>query len=261
MHFIDSHAHLADAAFDNDREAVVQASAQAGAIAVVCIGESRPVAAAARALAARHPGFVYTTAGVHPHDAAAYDPVADPAWIGEAIHNGAVAVGECGLDYHYDNAPRDRQRAAFAGQLAVAAATGRPAVVHTRDAEADTEAAVREAASAGVRGVLHCYTGSLQLAESALEAGWSVSFSGIITFSKWAGDPVVRAIPDDRLLVETNAPYLAPVPVRGRRNEPQYIPYVITRLAAVRNSTPDAVAALVTANAQRLFGLAIGAAP
>ena len=93
---------------------------------------------------------------------------------------------------------------------------------------------MREAASAGVRGVLHCFTGSLELAESALEAGWSVSFSGIVTFSKWAGDDVVRAIPDDRLLVETDAPYLAPVPVRGRRNEPQFLPYVIARLAAVR---------------------------
>ena len=198
------------------------------------------------------------TAGVHPHHAAEYDPERDRRWIGQAIAAGAVAVGECGLDYHYDHAPRDRQRAAFVDQLALAAAAGVPVVVHTRDAEADTMDVLRDAARAGVRGVLHCFTGSLKLAEAGLDAGWSVSFAGIITFAKWTGDDVVRAVPDDRLLVETDAPYLAPVPLRGRRNEPRYIPHVVARLAAVRNVSPDELGSRLIANTQRLFGLATG---
>ncbi len=253
--FVDSHAHLADPAFDADRDAVVRVAAEAGAVALVCIGESHVAADGARVLAARHPGLVYFTAGVHPHDAAGYDGERDRVWIGEALAGGAVAVGECGLDYHYDNAPRDRQRAAFVDQLAVAATAGRPVVVHTRDAELDTVDILEDAAGAGVGGVLHCFTGSMRLAEAGLAAGWSVSFSGIVTFAKWGGDDVVRAIPEDRLLVETDSPYLAPVPIRGRRNEPQYIPHVIARLAVVRGVPADDLSALLTANAQRFFGL------
>lgn len=257
--FIDSHAHLADPAFDDDRDAVVQAARESGAVALICIGESRPAAAGARALADRFCGLVFFTAGVHPHDATTYDPQRDGEWIREELEAGAVAVGECGLDYHYDHVPADRQRAALRDQLGLAAATAHPVVLHTRDAEADTEAALREASGALVRGVLHCFTGSLALAAVALDAGWMVSFSGIVTFAKWAGDAVIRAIPDDRLLVETDAPYLAPVPIRGRRNEPRYVPHILDRLAAVRGTTPDVIGRLTTRNAQRFFGLATGA--
>jgi TatD DNase family protein len=254
--FIDSHAHLADAVFDADRDSVIRAAHAAGAVGLVCIGASQAAAADARTLAERFPGLVSFTAGVHPHDAASYDRARDAAWIHGAVSAGAVAIGECGLDYHYDNAPRDRQRSAFHDQIDIAHDVGRPVVVHTRDAEEDTAAALRSAASRGVRGVLHCYTGSLALASAAVDAGWFLSFSGIVTFAKWAGQDVVRAIPDDRLLVETDAPYLAPVPLRGRRNEPQFIPHIIARLAAVRGSTSEEISALVTANARRFFGLA-----
>lgn len=254
--FIDSHAHLADAAFDVDRDAVVRAAQAIGAVGMVCIGASRAAAADARILADRYTGLISFTAGVHPHDAATYDAARDLAWIRQAAAGGAVAIGECGLDYHYDNAPRDRQRAAFSDQIELARELARPVVVHTRDAEADTLAAVRTAAGWGVRGVLHCYTGTLALARAAVDAGWYVSFSGIVTFAKWTGDDVVRAIPDDRILVETDAPYLAPVPVRGRRNEPQFIPHIIARIASARGTTPDTISALVTANARRFFGLA-----
>jgi TatD DNase family protein len=254
--FIDSHAHLADAAFDVDRDSVVRAAQASGAVGMVCIGASQTAAADARMLAERYAGLIYFTAGVHPHDAATYDAARDLAWIRDAAVGGAVAVGECGLDYHYDNAPRDRQRAAFHDQIELARELHRPVVVHTRDAEADTLAAIRTAADRDVRGVLHCYTGTLALARVAVDAGWYVSFSGIVTFAKWTGDDVVRAIPDDRVLVETDAPYLAPVPVRGRRNEPQFIPHIIARIAAVRGVTPDALSALATTNARRFFGLA-----
>ncbi|MFL5578065.1 MAG: TatD family hydrolase [Gemmatimonadaceae bacterium] len=253
--FIDSHAHLADPAFDPDRDAAVARARAEGALGVVCIGESLAAAARAAALAARHPGVVWHTAGVHPHDAAGFDAARDLPAIREHLAAGAVAVGECGLDYHYDHSPRDLQRRAFAAQLALAAEAGRPAVVHTREAEDDTREMLVDAARGGARGVLHCYTGSHALAEAALDAGWYVSFSGIVTFKKWTDEGLLRLVPDDRLLAESDSPYLAPVPFRGKRNEPAWVRLTVERLAAARGDAASRVGTLVTENARRLFGL------
>ena len=256
MIFVDSHAHLADPAFDADRDAVIERARLTGARGVVCIGESLPAARRAGELARRHPGFVFFTAGVHPHDAAGFDPSRDVELLGECVARGASALGECGLDYHYSHSAREAQRQAFGHQLALAAELARPVVVHTRDAEDDTAAMVAEAGAAGVRGVLHCFTGSPALAARALDAGWYLSFSGIITFRAWTDDTVLRLVPDDRLLAESDAPYLAPVPHRGRRNEPSFVTLTIARLAAARGAEPADVGALVAGNAARLFGLA-----
>ena len=255
--FIDSHAHLADPAFDADRDEVIDRARAAGARAVVCIGESLATAERAASLAARHPRFVVFTAGVHPHDAASFDPTRDLDALRGLVARGAVAIGECGLDAHYDHAPRELQRRAFASQLALARELDRPVIVHTREAEDDTAAMVREAGAAGVRGVLHCYTGSHQLAEVAVQAGWYVSFSGIVTFKKWDDDALVRLIPDDRLLVESDSPYLAPVPYRGKRNEPAWVSFTVARVSAVRGVEPQALAAATTRNAVRLFALSL----
>src|SRR5205085_2440200 len=165
----------------DDRDATIERARATGARAIVCIGESIAAAERAASIASAHSGFVFATAGVHPHDAAGFDPLGDAAAIRSLIERGAVAIGECGLDYHYDHSPRDLQRRAFAAQLALARELDRPIVVHTREAEADTAAMVREAGDAGVRGVLHCYTGSHALAEAGLAVGWYVSFSGIVT--------------------------------------------------------------------------------
>jgi TatD DNase family protein len=253
--FFDSHAHLADPAFAGEADAVVERARQTGAAGIVCIGESLAAAARAREVASRHPGFVAFTAGVHPHDANQFDAARDLAGIREEVALGAVAVGECGLDYRYDHSPRDRQRAAFGAQLALAGELGRPVVVHTREAEDDTRAMVVEAGRAGVRGVLHCYTGSHALAEAALQVGWYVSFSGIVTFKRWDDDALLRLVPDERLLAESDAPYLAPVPHRGRRNEPAWVSFTVARLAAARGRETADVGTLVTANARRFFGL------
>lgn len=260
MRFIDSHCHLADPAFDEDREAAIARAREAGALSVICIGESLAAAARARTIAAAHPGFAFHTAGVHPHDAAGFDESRDLDAIRVEAAEGAVAVGECGLDYHYDHSPRQAQRAAFAAQLRLAGELGLPVVVHTREAEDDTRAMIAEAGLDGVRGVLHCYTGSQALAEEALGVGWYVSFSGIVTFARWTDDALLRLVPGDRLLVESDAPYLAPVPLRGKRNEPAYVPRTIERVAAARGQEAGAVAALTTANARRLFALATDAA-
>ena len=253
--FIDSHAHLADPAFDDDRAAVIARARDAGARAVVCIGESLAAAERAAELAAKHAGVLYATAGVHPHDAAAFDPLRDLDGIRAFVARGAIAIGECGLDYHYDHSPRELQRRAFGAQLALAREVDRPVVVHTRDAEDDTHAMVIEAGRAGVRGVLHCYTGTASLAAAAVDAGWYVSFSGIVTFKKWDRDDVVRSVPSDRLLVESDSPYLAPVPNRGKRNEPGWVSLTVARVAAVRGVEPEEVATTTVANAVRLFNL------
>jgi TatD DNase family protein len=253
--FIDSHTHLADPAFADDADAVIARAREGGAVAMVCIGESLGQAERARAIADRWPGLVYWTAGVHPHDAATYDPATDTPAIDAMLGAGAVAVGECGLDYHYDHSPRPLQRRAFAEQLALAARHDKAVVVHTREAEDDTIAMVREAGTQGIRGVLHCFTGSHALAETALAAGWYISFSGIVTFKKWDDDAVLRLVPDDRILVESDAPYLAPVPNRGKRNEPAWVARTVEKVAAARGVAPQALAALTVANTRTLFRL------
>jgi TatD DNase family protein len=200
---------------------------------------------------------VFFTAGVHPHDAATFDPLRDSDAIRELVSRGAVGIGECGLDSHYDHSPREHQRRAFASQLALARELNRPVVVHTREAEDDTRAMVTEAGSAGVRGVLHCYTGSHALAEAALNVGWYVSFSGIVTFKKWDDDALIRLVPDDRLLVESDSPYLAPVPNRGKRNEPAWVSFTVARVAAARGVDATALGALTAQNTIRFFNLPV----
>lgn len=258
--FIDSHAHLADAAFAGDRDAVISRARDAGAVAIVCIGESVDAAAIAAECAAKNAGFVFATAGVHPHDAATFDTDRDIPKLRGFLESGAVAVGECGLDYHYDNSPRNAQRAAFSAQIALAQEIKRPVIVHSRDAEDDTRAAIGDARSAGVVGVMHCYTGTQSLAEFAIEAGWYVSFSGIVTFKKWADVDLIRMVPRDRLLVESDSPYLAPVPYRGKRNEPAWVPHTLSEVATVRGDDLQELGRATTANTQRLFGLALPAA-
>ena len=201
--------------------------------------------------------MIFATAGVHPHDAGSFDAERDPEAIREFIHRGAVAIGECGLDSHYDHAPREQQRRAFAAQLSLAVEFDRPVVVHTREAEDDTRAMVVEAGAAGVRGVLHCYTGSHTLAEAALAVGWYVSFSGIVTFKKWADDSLIRLVPNDRILVESDAPYLAPPPDRGHRNEPAWVSRTVSRVAEARGVEPSVLGAQTVENAKRLFALPI----
>lgn len=257
--FADSHVHLADAAFGEEADAAIERARAAGARALVCIGESPAAALRSQAIAARHPGVVFHTCGVHPHDAASWDRSRDGSSIREAVALGAVAIGECGLDYHYDTAPREQQRAVVGAQIALAAELGQPIVLHTRDAEDDTRAILDDASRAGVRGVLHCFTGSAALAQAGLEAGWYVSFSGIVTFRSWTDDAVLRMVPDDRLLVESDAPYLAPVPHRGKRNESSFVPITIARLAAARGTTPELVASHTLANTVRLFSLSLSA--
>jgi len=255
---VDTHCHLGDAAFAADRAETLDRAAAAGVGCVVVIGESPELAAEALALAERD-ARVSATAGIHPHLAERWDAGAGEwlrALLGDAR---VVAVGETGLDYHYDHAPRARQRVAFEAQLAFAARSGKPAVIHARDADDDVAAILRNQPDA--RAILHSFSGGDQLLATGIELGHYVSFSGMVTFRNWRRDDAIRRVPPERLLLETDAPYLAPVPFRGKRNEPAYLVEVARRVGEVLGLAPDAVARVTTENAVRVFGARLAAAP
>jgi TatD DNase family protein len=256
---VDSHCHLADDAFAGDLEAVITRAQAAGLDAALCILDAGSDVELKRAadLGARWP-TVRFAAGIHPHNAGRYASDASEASrvAGSALDNvpGVRAIGEIGLDYHYDFAPRVVQQAVFAAQIRLALERDLPIVIHTREADDDTVRILREAGSGAVRGVFHCFTGDAALADSALALGFHLSFSGIVTFPK--AQPlrdVAVSVPIDRLLVETDSPYLAPVPFRGGRNEPARVVHVAEAIAAARGVAPDALRAQTTENFQRLF--------
>ena len=249
----DSHCHLTDAAFREDREAVLVRAREAGVTRVVSIASDVADAREALELARGRPG-VWCTAGVHPHEAGAAPSDALEQVRHLASEPEVVALGETGLDYHYDHSPRDVQRRLFDAHVALAAELGMPVVVHAREADADVAAALR-GAPAGTLGVLHCFTGGAEAFEVAMERGWYVSFSGIASFKSFAVADLLREVPPDRLLVETDAPYLAPVPMRGKRNEPAFVRHVAEAVAARLDLTFETLAARTTANALRFYNL------
>jgi TatD DNase family protein len=250
---IDSHCHLADAAFAADRPQVLERARAAGVTGVVVVAEDLESSRSALELCAGK-GDLWPTAGIHPHRANTFDPGSEKA-IGALLkEQGVVAVGETGLDYHYDHSPRDVQRASFAWHLAASAESGKAAIVHAREADADAARLIADA-PAGTTGVLHCFASGEELLEAGLARGFCVSFSGMITFKSWDAGWAVERVPDELLLVETDAPFLAPVPNRGKRNEPAFVARTAARLAELRGTTPDRIAELTTANAMRLFRL------
>ena len=251
---VDTHCHLADAAYDPDRAEVLDRAWDAGVAHVVVIGESPAASDRALALAADH-DRLSTTAGVHPHDARTWSPEA-AAWLRERLrHPRVVGAGEMGLDYHYDHSPRDAQRAAFEAQLALAAESGRPAVIHAREADDDVAAVLRNQPDAVA--ILHSFSSGLGLLRAGLVLRHYVSFSGMVTFRNWRLDQAILETPLDRLLIETDGPYLAPVPHRGKRNEPAFVRQVAERIGAVRALPTDEVIARTGANAARVFGLGL----
>ncbi len=248
---VDSHCHLGDPAFAVDRAEVAARAFAAGVGHLVVIGESRASTELGLQLAAADQR-ISTTAGVHPHDASTWtDETA--AWLGARLADPrVVACGEIGLDYHYDHSPRDIQRSVFEQQMALAEAAGRPVVIHAREADTDVAAVLR--AFPRVPAILHSFSSGPDLFDAGAALGHYVSFSGMVTFRSWTMDDAVRATPADRLLVETDAPYLAPVPHRGKRNEPAFVALVAARIAVVRGDNPAHLIASTGANAGRVFG-------
>jgi TatD DNase family protein len=250
---VDAHCHLGDAAFDGDRAAVLARAAAAGVGHVVVTAESLAGSARAATLAREHAGLS-ATAGVHPHEATGWDAAALPRLRELLAAPELVAVGETGLDYHYDHAPRALQRAAFEGQLALAADLGKPVVIHARDADDDMAALLRKWGGRVPALVLHSFAGSRALFTVGMEVGAYFSFSGMITFKNWRPAVPTLECPEDRLLVETDAPYLAPVPHRGHRNEPAFVPDIVIALARQRGVSPHELARQTAENARRVFG-------
>ena len=257
---IDSHCHIAGEEFEADLADVVRRAIDADVTSALCILSAGDAAEAARGqrVRAAWPAARFAV-GVHPHHAKpfagrvqeAVDLVRD-----EAARAGACAIGEIGLDYHYDFSPRDVQQEIFRAQIGLARELGLPIVVHTREATADTFRIIAEAGDAAVRGVFHCFTGDAAMARAALDIGFFLSFAGIVTFPRAEElREAARLVPADRLLSETDSPYLAPVPYRGKRNEPAYVARVVEALAEARGETTAAVAEAT----ERTFGILFGA--
>jgi TatD DNase family protein len=250
---VDSHVHLDDPKFDADREQTIERALAAGVERMLAIGTGNgpPDLEVAIRQAERYP-FFYATIGVHPHDASKATAETWTRLRELAAHPKVIAVGEIGLDYHYDFSPREVQRAAFERQLAIAAESGKPVVIHTREAWDDTRAALR--AHWQGAGIVHCFTGDEAQARQALDLGFHLSFGGVLTFPKAdAVRQAARIAPGDRLLVETDCPYLAPLPHRGKRNEPAFVVETVRRLAEVRGCAPEEIAELTTRNFERLM--------
>jgi TatD DNase family protein len=261
--FVDSHAHVDGTEFDADRDEVIQRARNAGVSAILNVGTGDPHGGTlerAVELAEKY-GDVYVAIGIHPHDARLFDDTVEHLITKLATQRPRViAWGEIGLDFHYDNSPREVQLKVFARQLQLARDLRLPVIIHTREAEAETVQILKsEGAGSGLSGIMHCFSGSLQLAEEAIELGLLISFSGIVTFKKASELRAIAArVPSERLLIETDCPFLAPVPFRGKRNEPAFVVEVAKCLAEVRGVSLEEIARITTANFTNLFNLGSG---
>jgi TatD DNase family protein len=258
VELIDSHAHLDFPQFDADRAAVLDRARQAGVRTLLAIGSGPgPEKLDAALPFAEQHDWIYATVGIHPHEARLASAAHFEQLERLAQHPRVIAWGEVGLDYHYDHSPRDVQQRVFRWQLKQARAANLPIVIHCREAWPDCLAILEQDwRSSGLGGILHCFSGELGEARKGIEMGFLVSFAGNLTYPKALGlREVARELPMDRLLIETDAPFLAPQPHRGKRNEPAYVAEVARTLANVRDLAPDEAAAATAANFRRFFRL------
>jgi TatD DNase family protein len=253
---VDTHCHLDPHYLPDGPDAVMERAKAAGVIGFVVIGVGRDLEPArhAVALAAKIPDRVSASIGVHPHDAAMVDDAVMTELTGLARDPHVVAVGEIGLDYHYDHSPRDVQKDVFARFIALARDVKKPIVIHTREAAADTLAILESEHARDVGGIIHCFSEDRAFASRAIDLGFDISFSGIVTFKNaTAVHDVAGWAPVDRILVETDSPYLAPIPMRGKPCEPAYVLHTARRVAELRGASIEAIAQATTANAERRF--------
>ncbi|TJY38586.1 TatD family deoxyribonuclease [Cohnella pontilimi] len=253
---IDTHAHLDSPKFDSDREDVIDRAQASGVDTIVNIGFNRETIPTTMALAEKYP-FIYAAVGWHPTDAVDMKMEEDLAWIEELCsHPKVVAIGEIGLDYYWDTAPKEVQHAVFREQIRLARKVRKPIVIHNRDAHEDVVRLLREEDARDVGGIMHCFSGSWETAKMCLDMGFYISFGGPVTF-KNARVPkeVLSRVPDDRLLLETDCPYLAPHPHRGKRNESAYVNLVAESAAEIKNISVEEICELTSRNARRCLSL------
>jgi TatD DNase family protein len=254
---IDSHTHIQGKEYAGDVEAVIARAREAGVEKIIAVGGAGDMSSNTEAVAlAKTFPDIYATVGMHPHDAKDVGADELKKLKDLAAAPKVIAVGETGLDYYYDHSPRDVQRRVFAEFIHLARETGLPIVVHERDAAQDVADLLRAEGAGKLRGVIHCFTGNYEAACAYLDLGFYISFTGIITFKNAdALRDVVRKVPLERMLVETDSPYLTPVPHRGRRNEPAYVRYVGETIASVKGLSLEEVARGTTQNVRELFGI------
>lgn len=253
---IDSHAHIDDEKFNEDREAVLENARAAGVELIINPGADEASSFRAVAMSEKYP-MIYATVGIHPHDAKDYLPQKHDALLREwAKKEKVVAIGEIGLDYHYDYSPRDVQQEVFIRQLIIAKAVKLPIVIHNRESMEDMVRILKDHFAPEYGGIMHSYSGSVEMARVFLDMGFHLSISGPLTFKNARKLPeVVAMMPLDRLLIETDSPYLTPTPYRGKRNEPAYVALVAAEIARIRGMTVEEVAEITTQNAKRVFGI------
>lgn len=255
MALYDSHTHLDDSRFAEDQNLVIERALAAGVTGMINIGSDMASSQKSLELAQKYP-MIYAAIGVHPHEAKSvmesdYDTLLE--W---AKQDKVLAIGEIGLDYYYDNSPREIQQQVFRRQLLLAKAAKLPIIVHTRDAHGDMMAALK-AEGQGLTGIIHCYSGSLEMAKELIKKGYYLGIGGALTFKNGRKlKEIVAAVPLEALVVETDCPYLTPHPYRGQRNEPSYVNYVVDEIAAIRAIDRSEVMAVTTNNLQNLFGIA-----
>ncbi|MBR0463665.1 MAG: TatD family hydrolase [Clostridia bacterium] len=257
MRLFDTHCHITDERFDEDRDAVIARMREAGVELALVVGDAQTADQPAFELAEAH-SWMYAATGLHPHDASKWTPEISDRIRAYMARPKAVALGEIGLDYHYDLSPREAQRDVFDAQMDMAYELDKPVILHIREAHGDATDMMLQRHRAGrmPRGVMHCYTGSWESCKTYLDMGLYVSFSGTVTFKNapklWE---VAKNLPADRILVETDCPYMAPVPMRGQRNEPAFVAYTARRVAELRGENEDAFAWQALLNGCRLFSI------
>lgn len=255
MLLVDTHAHLNDGRFRQDLPAVLQRATAAGVRAIINVGFNLDSSRGGVKLAGRH-AQVHAAVGFHPHEAKDFSPTALAELRSIATSEKVVAIGEIGLDFYHNHSPAAAQRTAFVGQLRLARELNLPVIIHDRDAHRDVLTILLEEGLPAAGGVMHCFSGDTAFAEQCLEIGLYLSLAGPVTFKQAEIlAEVARQVPSDRLLVETDAPYLAPVPFRGKRNEPAYVSFIVQRIAGLRAEKPETVARVTSENARRLFGI------
>ena len=253
--WFDSHCHVDEEAFDEDREETLARMTEHGITRYAVIGSDMDTSRRAIRFAEEHDGAI-AVGGIHPHEAKGFLEQ-DPAVIADWYRKGKIrAVGEIGLDYYYDHSPRDVQRAVCIRQMELAWELGAPVAYHIRDAHAEMLEIMKSMKNRLTGGIIHCFSGSAEIAKEYLKLGYYISFAGPLTFRKAPKlQEACRIVPRERLLIETDSPYMAPEPVRGRRNEPANVRYVGMKMAELRGEDPETVAAYTTENAMRVYGL------
>ncbi|NLL38669.1 MAG: TatD family hydrolase [Clostridiales bacterium] len=251
--YFDTHAHYDDEKFDNDRYEILDLLPENGVELVVNAASDLVSAEKSIILAARY-DYIYAAVGVHPHEAKTFDLNTISKLRELSRHKKVVAIGEIGLDYHYDYSPREEQRRALYAQMELAQELGMPVIIHNRKAHEDIMKAIK--AFPGVKGVFHCYSGSLEMAREIIDLGWYISFTGSITFKNAKRAPeIVAWLPEDRIMIETDCPYLTPVPKRGERNDSRNLPLIASAVGRIRGITSEEAARLTLENGRRFFGI------